>query len=150
VVSDPVAPTRPADLVACPSGGFVWHRVVAHDRGATFESRCGELRWPIQNIDGLRLSHADHLPSDAKLCPLCFVVRLGRNFTHRRFLLVRSVDVSGVSGTGVVAEGVEFTSGQCVLAWTTEFASVAVYGSIADVVHIHGHGGATAIEWVDE
>lgn len=67
----------------------------------------------------------------------------------RRFELHRDVDASGVSGTGKVAEGVQFSTGQCALGWTTLVRSVAVYQSIADVEHIHGHGGATRIVWLD-
>ena len=37
--------------------------------------------------------------------------------TARRFELHRDDDVSGVSGTGVVAEGVLFSSGRVALEW---------------------------------
>lgn len=37
----------------------------------------------------------------------------------RRFIL-RSEDVSGTSGTGVVAEGVEFSNGQVAIHWNPE------------------------------
>lgn len=67
----------------------------------------------------------------------------------RRFRLVRKVDESGVSGVGVVAEGVRFTDGTAVLRWLTERSSTAVYQSMDDVEHIHGHGGSTVIEWTD-
>lgn len=65
----------------------------------------------------------------------------------RTFKLVRTTDVSGVSGTGIVAEGVEFSSGKCSLAWVTQYRSVAVYDSIHELEAIHGHDGATVIEW---
>jgi len=64
-----------------------------------------------------------------------------------RFLLVREEDETGVSGTGIVAEGVKFTNGQCVLSWLTEFSSVAVYPSDEEIVKIHGHDGRTTIAW---
>ncbi len=67
----------------------------------------------------------------------------------RRFLLARDVDVSGVSGTGVVAQGVVFDDGTAVVRWLGERRSTVVWSSIADVEVIHGHGGATRIEWVD-
>jgi len=35
----------------------------------------------------------------------------------RRFLLVRDCDPSGVSGTGIVAEGVQFSDGTAVMHW---------------------------------
>lgn len=61
------------------------------------------------------------------------------------FFLERTEDESGVSGTGVVAEGVVFSSGKAVLSWLTETSSVAVYDSIEDVERIHGHGGKTKV-----
>ena len=68
----------------------------------------------------------------------------------RRFYLVREVDESGVSGTGVVAEGMEFTSGRCVIKWLTATSSMGVYESAKDLKAIHGHGGNTKIKWIDK
>ena len=71
------------------------------------------------------------------------------------FRLNRKVDHSGIAGTGVVAEGVQFTSGLCVLSWLTAPvgmdrvpAGVGVYESIGHVEAVHGHGGDTVVEWV--
>jgi hypothetical protein len=64
------------------------------------------------------------------------------------FELHRTEDESGVSGTGVVAEGVEFTNRKCVLSWLTEHKSIAVYDSIEEVAAIHGHSGKTVIVYV--
>lgn len=63
------------------------------------------------------------------------------------FRLIRKADVSGTSGTGHVADGVQFPDGTCVLRWRTAKASTAVYASHADVMAIHGHDGATVCEW---
>jgi hypothetical protein len=68
----------------------------------------------------------------------------------RSFDLVRDVDETGVSGTGRVAQGVEFDDGTVALRWLTEFASTAVYASMATVAHIHGHNGATRIVFGDD
>lgn len=68
----------------------------------------------------------------------------------RRFELHRDHDVSGVSGTGVVAEGVVFSDDTAVVRWRGERRSTVVWPSIEDVEVIHGHGGATRIVWVDE
>jgi hypothetical protein len=67
----------------------------------------------------------------------------------RRFVLDRVTDPTGISGTGVVAWGVEFPDGTCVIRWATATRSTAVYGSLADVHAIHRHGGATEVIWVD-
>lgn len=65
----------------------------------------------------------------------------------RTFVLKREVDVSGVSGTGVVAEGAQFSDGTCVVRWLGERRSTVVWSSIEDVLVIHGHDGATKIVW---
>ena len=68
----------------------------------------------------------------------------------RRFNLVRAVDVSGVSGTGIVAQGVEFKTGKTVINWCSrDIKSVTMYDSIDDVLRIHGHGESTKIEFLD-
>lgn len=67
----------------------------------------------------------------------------------RRFLLVRHSDPSGVSGTGIVAQGVEFPDGSVALRWSCSRPSTAVWGSVEDVRRIHGHNGRTVIRWLD-
>lgn len=68
----------------------------------------------------------------------------------RRFALQRDQDASGVSGTGVVALGVQWPDGACALHWVSALKSTAVYTSIEDVRAIHGHEGRTRIVWLDE
>lgn len=68
----------------------------------------------------------------------------------KRFVLRRLEDETGVSGTGIVAEGVQFTNDTCVLVWLTEIRSIgAFYNSIDIVDQLHGHSGKTVIEWID-
>jgi len=67
----------------------------------------------------------------------------------RRFVLERTTDTTGISGTGTVAEGVEFTSGMVALTWLGPHRSVAVFESIRTVENLHGHNGNTKIVWVD-
>ncbi|WP_205860617.1 hypothetical protein [Phycicoccus sp. HDW14] len=69
--------------------------------------------------------------------------------TSRRFELQRDRDVSGVSGTGVVAEGVEFSDGVAVVRWLGEHRSTVVWPSIDSVRKIHGHNGATRVVYLD-
>jgi len=68
----------------------------------------------------------------------------------RRFQLNRIQDDSGVSGTGVVAQGVEFDNGFCAMSWLTPKTSVAVYPNVRTLQSIHGHGGHTVLEWIDD
>lgn len=68
----------------------------------------------------------------------------------RRFVLIRNKDVTGTSGTGVVAEGVEFSNGQVALHWISQLESVAVYANAKVLDQLHGHEGSTSIFWVDD
>lgn len=65
----------------------------------------------------------------------------------RPFILVRHTDVTGVSGVGVVAEGVEFLDGTVALRWLTEWPTSVVFHErgMESVEHVHGHNGATEI-----
>lgn len=67
----------------------------------------------------------------------------------RRFRLNRLVDVSGVSGTGVVALGVLLSDGKVVLHWQQSDGAIGTYPSMEAVERIHGHEGATVVEWID-
>lgn len=68
----------------------------------------------------------------------------------RTFVLYRDVDVSGVSGTGVVAEGAEFSDGKVVVRWLTgdDHSTVVWDKGMESVIKIHGHGGHTRIVWL--
>jgi len=67
----------------------------------------------------------------------------------RRFVLARSEDVHGNSGTGYVATGIRFINGKVAMCWNTKTSSIAIYDSIEDLESIHGHEGRTVVEWVD-
>jgi hypothetical protein len=66
----------------------------------------------------------------------------------RTFQLQRDEDVTGVSGTGVVADGVVFEDGVTVLRWRGERRSTVVWASVDDAIAIHGHDGKTRLIWV--
>lgn len=79
----------------------------------------------------------------------------------RRFRLRRVEDESGVSGTGVVALGVQFPDGAVVFEWLNdqnESVDTSQNGltlkqapdGIEDTIEVHGHGGKTVVEWIDE
>ena len=67
----------------------------------------------------------------------------------RRFQLMREADESGVSGTGLVAEGVEFASGRVAMTWLSQYHVVNVVDNIKVVEALHGHGGKTKVVWID-
>ena len=61
----------------------------------------------------------------------------------RLFVLQRDQDISGISGTGIVADGVQWPNGQVTLCWRGEHSSVAVWPCMSDAMWCHGHDGAT-------
>lgn len=68
----------------------------------------------------------------------------------RTFVLNRLVDETGVSGTGIVAEGVQFSTGKVVITWLTGSSSVAVYDSLEDCIDVHGHNGQTVFQFKED
>lgn len=70
----------------------------------------------------------------------------------RRFYLYRYDDPSGVSGVGIVAEGVWFASDDvAVVRWVTGKPTTVVHDqSIESVKAIHCHSGSTKILWLDD
>lgn len=62
---------------------------------------------------------------------------------------MRDEDVSGVSGTGKVAEGIVFSNGITVVGWCKEIPSAVFYNSLEEAVEIHGHKGKTRFVFVD-
>lgn len=59
----------------------------------------------------------------------------------RVFYLNRTEDVSGVSGTGRVAEGIEFSNGKVIIHWPSDKPSTNIYENMKQMLNVHGHGG---------
>lgn len=78
----------------------------------------------------------------------------------RAFLVVRHTDVTGLSGTGVVAEGVEWIDGTVTMRWmdidheTENYKrgvrpTTVLHENIQSVEALHGHNGATEVIFFD-
>lgn len=69
------------------------------------------------------------------------------NGAPRAFVLQRDVDETGVSGTGIVAEGVLFSDGTVSLRWTSDWPTSVVFHDrgMESVEAVHGHGGKTRV-----
>jgi hypothetical protein len=71
--------------------------------------------------------------------------------TARAFVLVRHVDPTGISGIGIIGEGVVWTGGSADLHWLTEWETFTHWpGGIDDILAVHGHQGATVARWLDD
>lgn len=67
----------------------------------------------------------------------------------KRFYLERKEDVSKVSGTGVIAVGVQFPDKKAIMQWQTAIKSVVIYDSVENLIKVHGHDGKTVLKWLD-
>ena len=68
------------------------------------------------------------------------------------FTVCRQNDESGVSGTGVIIEGVQYATGQVVLHWLTPVprGSIAIFESLNDFKKVNPHpDNKTIITWSD-
>ena len=75
---------------------------------------------------------------------------MGSQNGMRRFRLDRLEDPTGVSGTGCVAQGVQFSDGAVVVRWLSgDHHTTTIHADIESVEHIHLHAGRTKIRWQD-
>lgn len=68
----------------------------------------------------------------------------------RLFRLDRDTDITGVSGTGTVADGVVWPDGTVSIRWCGPRPSVVFWNSLENAKHVHGHAGATRFVFLDE
>lgn len=69
----------------------------------------------------------------------------------RRFELHRDEDETGLSGTGLIVEGVEMSNGAVAMRWVPWPYSIVVYPErgMEAIEYLHGHRGRTRIVWLD-
>lgn len=95
-----------------------------------------ELPDPPAPLDGLELAEVDpdRPPAGA-----------------RAFHLVRYDDVSGVSGTGIVANGAQMPDGTIALRWCVPDlpSTWNLFDSLEDLLRLNGHKGRTVVKWCD-
>ena len=65
----------------------------------------------------------------------------------RTFRLIRTEDISGISGTGVVAEGCEWENGKVTVCWLGTYGTIEQADNLHQIEKLHGHGGRTYVEW---
>ena len=107
----------------------------------------------VEEEDDTFAPEEDRVATDAEILkpkpPTKFAPRGIETFT-----ICRQGDESGVSGTGVVIEGVQYATGQVVLHWLTPVprGSIAIFESLTDFkkVHVNPHpDNKTIITWSD-
>jgi hypothetical protein len=87
------------------------------------------------------------------------VPHVNTTLRSRTFEIHRDVDLTGISGVGVVADGCVFPDGTTVVRWREVGgehyergvrATTVVFPSVSAVEALHGHGGATRLVFHDE
>lgn len=69
-------------------------------------------------------------------------------YASQRFYLYRHQDMSGISGTGIVADGIKWPDGTVTIRWRGTRPSTVNWDSVEDAESVHGHGGATVFVWI--
>ena len=69
---------------------------------------------------------------------------------QNRFLLIRDVDETGVSGTGIVAMGFQFPTGRVVIEWLVKPFALGIFSSLQELIEVHGHEGKTRVKFILE
>lgn len=88
------------------------------------------------------------------LCTPCYISKLYdkepiKENKLKTFQLYRKHDISGVSGTGLIAEGCEFTFGRVCVCWLGSQKSIVLWDSIEDLKKVNCHNGSTVIKYLD-
>lgn len=96
-----------------------------------------------------RVRRKDEEAQEPASGPVEVDVPLSRVPRMRRFYMMRLEDESGVSGVGIILEGIEFSNGKAAITWHSHMGVVGVYDSVKVVQSIHGHEGKTKIVWID-
>lgn len=111
------------------------------------DAPCDYAEQPLDT--GQTAPHGPHSPSGA-LEGAATEERAAQARTAARvFRLQRDRDISGVSGTGIVADGCQWPDGTVTIRWRGDRPSTVNWDSIEHAEAVHGHGGATRIVMAD-
>jgi hypothetical protein len=64
------------------------------------------------------------------------------------FVLERFEDVSGISGLGIIAEGIIFSDGTVAYRWLSDIATTVLADNIDIVEKLHGHDRKTKLRYL--
>lgn len=65
-------------------------------------------------------------------------------------MLKRFEDVSGISGLGIIAEGIIWSDGTVAYRWLSDIATTVIAKDIETVKVLHGHDGKTKLVYMCE
>jgi len=120
----------------------------------TMENKRGEKLYGDEGDYLIRGVEGELYPCDASVFDQTY--RKGCKCDMREFHFQRVEDESGTSGTGIVAEGVEFSDGSVMIHWFNEdnpnlnttsdgFSFKPGPDGMEDTIQVHGHGGKTEV-----
>lgn len=127
-------------------------------------------KWPEQKYNGIdRIINEEgyYLYNCASCCKRCNFMKnnlskedflnhikrislFQKNSLFKEFYLLRTEDISNISGVGIVARGIIFPKdGKVVMEWESGFDTLNIFSSIEEVKFIHSHEGKTKIIMVN-
>jgi len=123
--------------------------IVCQAEGAVLATGRVVLTWVVENQSHGSFSDLDGIKTIYGYDPVTRFVFAedDPNWQPKTFYLQRDRDVTGNSGTGIVAEGVEFSNRWCILNWLVKPYSEFWYPTVQHIDNIHSHGGLTQIIW---
>ena len=113
----------------------VAERVRGGQRAVAFANRVRAVKWGDKIIDPAEVEFV----LDTRPAPS----------SPRSFELYRHRDLTGKSGTGVVAWGTLWPDGTVSLRWAGATPSFSNWDNLDVLIDVHGHEGATVPRWLD-
>lgn len=65
------------------------------------------------------------------------------------FVIIRETDNTGISGIGIVADGVQFKNGKCVLCWRGKIQTIVIHENIKSVMQLSCSHSKSKIKWLN-
>ena len=127
----------------------------AQEKARAMKKTHPDARPPEFGLNDVRDEYVKHMKrntkerAEAKAKALQGAPSTAKLSKMRRFVLDRDNDLTGTSGVGLVAEGIQFSNGQVVIHWLSQLEAVNVYGNALVLETLHGHGGGTKVRWMD-
>lgn len=117
-----------------------------------------KAEYVLSNFGGLPNEYALELqwedlpsPMDGKPTRVVWMLKSWLHKTPARFFMNRLTDVTGVSGTGRVVNGVIMPSGKVLLEWQSPHQTIGIYDNFEQflTIHVESHPDSNEVVFID-